>query len=145
MANKNIVYEQAKGLIRQEKIREGLEILDRLLEDPGHTEIFNDAGVCHYLLGDFEKGLEMLKRALDKSPEFALACINRFYLEKALDMKRNFDLSFRSINHDNISPDAPRPKISVIVRTFNRPEMLKHALQCLKDQTYKNFRDHCCE
>jgi len=134
-----VEHATAKSLIRAEKFREALELLQGPAECGPTAEILNDAGVCSYLLGDFERGLELFRLAHQKSPDYALAKINLFYLEKALDLKRNYDLTFRSINHDGISPDAPRPKISVIVRTFNRLEFLRNALNCLKAQEFKDF------
>jgi len=135
----NAEYERAKGLIREDKLDEGCELLKKLAPAEPTPEILNDAGVCLYLLGEFDAGLEMFRQALQKAPGFALAKVNLFYLEQSLDLKRNYDLSFRSINHDQLDPNAPRPKISVIVRTFNRPQLLKNALACLKNQSFKNF------
>ena len=135
----NPEIERAKHLVRQGKLGEGLELLEKIApSDPGPGPS-NDAGVCAYLLAEDDRAMQWFQEAEKKSPGFALSRINRFYLGKALDLKRNYDLTFRSINHDNMDQSAPRPKISVIVRTFNRPELLRHALQCLKDQTYKNF------
>ena len=143
-------YKQAKSLIRQEKIADGLEVLKKLAPSGHSAEVFNDAGVCYHLLGDSERGLDMFRLALEKAPAFALARINLFYLEKARELKRGNDLTFRSINHDGLSPNTPRPRISVIVRTYNRPDLLKEALASLKNQIFKDFEtivinDGCTE
>lgn len=41
--------------------------------------------------------------------------------------------------YQNILPTAP-PSFTVIIRTFRRPEVLRLTLQCLENQTYKQFR-----
>lgn len=135
----NAEYERAKKLIREDKIGEGCELLEKLAQEEPNPEILNDAGVCLYLLGEFSSAIERFKRALAAKADFALPKINLFYLEKACDLTKSFDLQFRSINHDNFSQAAPPPKISVIVRTYNRPQLLKNALACLKNQTFRNF------
>lgn len=132
-------FEQAKALVREEKLEAGLEVLKNLIAAGAGAELLNDAGVCSYLLGDFEKGLELVSDALKKAPGFSLARINKFYLERALGLVKDPALKFRSLNHDGLDPKTPRPKVSVIVRTYNRPELLAKALASLKAQRFKDF------
>jgi len=135
----SVSFEDAKALIRQDKLAEGLEALKQLMKAGAGPEILNDAGVCSYLLGDFEAGISLFEEALKKRPGFSLSGINKFYLEKVLEMVRNMDIKFRSVNSDGLDPKTPRPKVSVIVRTYNRPELLAKALESLKSQTFKEF------
>jgi len=132
-------YEQAKELIRKDEIEPALEILRRLEKTEASAELLNDIGVCLYLLRDFESALEYFERSLAKSPDFSLAKINKFYIERAWELLRNSDLRYRQIHHDGLIPKEPAPKISVIVRTYNRPDLLREALLSLKNQTFKDF------
>jgi|GEM_PF-1969165 len=133
------IYEQAKNLIRQEKIKEAEEILKSALGENSSAEIFNDLGVCKYLLGELESALGFFEQALKKSPEFSLAKINLFYVQKAQELMRKGYLQFRHIDHDGIDPLSPKPKISLIVRTYNRPDLLREALISVSRQSFRDF------
>jgi glycosyltransferase involved in cell wall biosynthesis len=132
-------YEQAKALVRAENFAEALTALKQLLAEKKSPEILNDAGVCAYLLGDFEAGLKLVSESAATAPGFSLARINKFYLEKALELKKSPALKYRQVNHDNLDPNAKKPKVSVIVRTYNRTELLAKALESVRAQRFTDF------
>ncbi|MFU8811325.1 MAG: tetratricopeptide repeat protein [Balneolaceae bacterium] len=43
------------------------ELLDEIEADPENTDLLNDAGVGHYLLGNYERAVHFLKRAAEGS------------------------------------------------------------------------------
>ncbi len=135
----NDAYERAKARIRENRMEEGAGILKASLGNGASAPMLNDLGVCEYLLGNFDRGLELFEQALKKAPSFCLARINLFYLEKANALVQKGYLNFRHLDHDGIADAGPRPKVSLIVRTYNRLDLLREALLSVSKQTFRDF------
>jgi len=133
------VYQKAKQLVRAEQIEPALKLFLEMEKTEPSPELLNDIGVCFYLLGDFARAIEYFEGSLEQKPDFSLAKINKFYLERASELLKNSDLRYQQIHHDGFSPSGPAPQISVIVRTYNRPDLLKEALESVKNQTFRDF------
>jgi len=135
----NDAYEKAKKLIREGKLEEGAKLLRKNLGKDAEAELLNDLGVCLYLLAEPDPALELFSESLKKAPNFCLSRINRFYVEKAKELRSKADLNFRHIDHDALPASRPKPRISLIVRTYNRPDLLREALVSAKKQTFRDF------
>ncbi|MFO8056989.1 MAG: glycosyltransferase [bacterium] len=99
----------------------------------------NDFAVALHLSGRSEEALEILNRLGDDNDLPVLPILNRYYLSRALEAKAAFDIKLEHKDHDGMScPDTP-PLVSVLVRTYNRPDLLKDALQSLAEQTFRDF------
>lgn len=74
---------------------------------------------------------------------FIAEIIRREYKFSKMEMARqnqNFDTdAFCKIVQAQKLPDTDLGKVSIIIPTFNRPEMLRHAIQSAVNQRYKNI------
>jgi tetratricopeptide (TPR) repeat protein len=79
-------------LAAQGRKQEARRVADKSLEyDPANPLNVTDAGHLHLLTGDFERGIELLRKALQLSPEFSYA---RTYLWHGLYLAGSFDEAF---------------------------------------------------
>jgi len=99
----------------------------------------NDLAVALHQAGREDEAVKKLRTLGDEDKLPALVRLNRMYLEKAVNIAAEYDLNWEHKDHDGVAcPDSP-PLVSVIVRTYKRPELLKEALASLKAQTYTDF------
>jgi glycosyltransferase involved in cell wall biosynthesis len=101
--------------------------------------IVNDLAVALHQAGRDEEAVKKLRLLGDEDKLPAIVRLNRMYLEKAVNIAAKHDLNWEHKDHDGIAcPDVP-PLVSVIVRTYKRPDFLKEALASLKAQTFTGF------
>jgi GT2 family glycosyltransferase/Flp pilus assembly protein TadD/MoaA/NifB/PqqE/SkfB family radical SAM enzyme len=129
--------------------------------NPDYAQAYDDLGVVYWKLGDNESALKNFKKACELNPDDHDAVINLgdlYKISKRMDEARDTYRAYLT-HHPNdskvsnaladlgpeIHPDIPNrtntapPLVSVIVPTFNRPEMLKETLKSILDQTYATF------
>jgi glycosyltransferase involved in cell wall biosynthesis len=101
--------------------------------------LLNDQAAVQWQLGNLEGALELLEEALKDYAPFVLAYLNHQYLAEVKNIKGEFDFKLEHINHDLLKEKDKIPRVSVIVRTCIRRELLGDALQSLAEQTFQDF------
>jgi len=128
----------AAGLFRKGDFEKAAVLLEK---EPGRADpyVSNDLAVALHQAGRTREAVEIL-RGLDQGEDLpAIVRFNRFYMEKVLEIQNSFDPSWQHKDHDGIACPQKPPLVSVIVRTYNRPDLLKQALESLKAQTLEDF------
>ncbi len=132
--------------------RKALEHMDRLefeqaartLKEMAADEdsswiVMNDLALCRFALGDAGEAVELLDRVLQKEPENSFAKINRYYVAEA-DKIRNSpppDPASRIREVRGKGPDSPR--VSVIMPTYNRPDLIRESIESVISQTFTDW------
>ena len=132
-------FEKAKNLVRENNLLLAQKIFEELIKEEPSSEILNDAGVIYYLLDDWDRALELFDNAKNFPNPCIFSSLNKYYLEKAKKIKENTDLKLIPKNYKGSLDNVSCPKISVIVRTYNRMDLLKDALNSIKQQTFNDF------
>ncbi len=99
----------------------------------------NDFAVALHQSGRSEEALQTLDNLGDDHEIPLLPFLNRYYLQKALEVKAGFDIKLEHADHDGLPCPETAPMVSVLVRTYNRPDLLAEALQSLAKQTFRDF------
>jgi glycosyltransferase involved in cell wall biosynthesis len=100
--------------------------------------LINDYALARHYLGESSAALDLL-RSLGSDDRLPSAVVlNRFYMEASFSILSSFDSSWAKSESDSGSHYCA-PRVSVIVRTFNRPDLLGEALASLKAQTFSDF------
>jgi len=99
----------------------------------------NDFAVALHQSGRSEEAFQLLDKTGDDQELPALPLLNRYYLQKALEVKAGFDIKLEHADHDGLPCPETAPMVSVLVRTYNRPDLLSEALQSLAKQTFRDF------
>jgi glycosyltransferase involved in cell wall biosynthesis len=136
------LHQDAKNLIRKARFKEAAEALKNLDPEKGNSALLNDAAVVQSLIGNTDEALALLEVALKKpfsSVPPVLAGLNQLYISEVKKIRESFDFRLEQKNHDNLSAQADRPKVSVIVRTYERKSLLEQALQSLARQNFQDF------
>ena len=129
---------RAIELMRDGEWGKAAELLAPLAAPGADPWLINDLAVALHQAGRAPEAVEKL-RALAAGPLPALIRLRRTYLEKAAAIASGFDPRWVHHDHDGAACPSRPPLVSVIVRTFQRPELLREALMSLKDQTMTAF------
>lgn len=101
--------------------------------------LINDLAVALHQAGHTREAVDKL-RALGGDDHLpAVIRLNRMCLEKAAAIAAGFDPRWVHNDHDGAACPSRPPLVSVIVRTFQRPELLREALASLKTQTFTDY------
>ncbi len=117
-------------------------MLNHVSENAGaYTAELNEHAVRAWMEGREEEALELAGKALDIDPAHVFARINLYYFNTARnireeDIKKQKNRVIEKIWESN--PPA-NPKVSVVLPTYQRPDMLKEALQSVISQTFEDF------
>lgn len=102
-------------------------------------EIIKD-GYNGYLV---ERGVSSIVEAIEKLKHVDLQKMSRNARESVIngwtwkEQVKKYEFMFYNIKQNKQASNSPL--VSVIVPTYNRPEMLKDAIQSILDQTFQNF------
>lgn len=130
--------------------------------NPAYTDAYNNLGVVHWKSGDDRKALENFRKAVELKPDAPDAYLNLgellISLEKASEARTIFKAYLE--NHPDCEPVAKvlasinqgeqrsgnivgtgieGPMVSVIVPTYNRPEMVQDTIKSILNQTFQDF------
>ncbi len=114
----------------------------RILSRVGHGNdplSANDLAVALHQNKKTPEALELLSWFKNKSNVPAVLRLNAFYMERALELDKDFDPAWRHEDMDGAAPPERPPLVSVIVRTYNRTAYLAEALASLKAQTFADY------
>ncbi len=99
----------------------------------------NDLAMCRFMLGDTDSAVELLNQVLARYPENSFARINRFYVIEA-DKVRKAPRPDPGSKIKEIRGQGPdKPFISVIMPTYNRPNLIRESLESVLRQTFQDF------
>ena len=131
-------FNQIKGY------QEAIEYFEKCLEIKKSDSYYCALGLTYFQLEDLNNSVWAFKEALKINPENENAKEISENLNKVLCAK-NGKNQINSISvgldeeHQHRSYKEIVPKISVIVPTFNRPQMLIESVKSILSQTYQNF------
>jgi len=131
-------FNQIKGY------QEAIEYFERCLEIKKSESYYCALGLTYFQLKDLRKSVSAFKEALKINPENENAKEIAENLTKVLCAKNKkhqnksiaVDIAADRLRHPN---EEVTPMISVIVPTFNRPQMLMESVKSILSQTYQNF------
>jgi len=77
------LFEKAFSSMQNRQWKKALELFQEVLDiDPGHVQSWGNLGLVHAAMGEKEKSLTCLDRALDLDPHYEPARVNRLAIEK---------------------------------------------------------------
>ncbi len=138
MRGKETARSRALQFMRQGAWEKAIEEYDRQDEfaDPLCA---NDYAVTLHQAGRYEEALQVLKNLGNDDGLPLPAFLNLYYMKEAARVKTSCKNSVEHKDHDGLPCPKERPLVSVMVRTFNRPDFLEEALQSLSRQTFQDF------
>jgi glycosyltransferase involved in cell wall biosynthesis len=130
---------RALAAMREDRWGEAVKILETAARERDDPWIINDLAMATHQAGDLEAGVALLDQlpANDNNLPAAVR-LNRYYLTRARDLWAGFDPCWKRERGDDESRENA-PKVSVIVRTYQRPDLLEEALRSLKVQSFSDF------
>jgi len=121
---------------RWEEAKRFLEEVMGVSEDAG---AMNDLALICARTGEREKARELLEAAMQKPDQEVRTGINYFYISElaGLGPSRGEDARTRVLEM-KVGDEALKPRLSIVMRTLNRGELIREAIQSVLRQ---NFRD----
>ncbi|HUT53932.1 MAG TPA: glycosyltransferase family A protein [bacterium] len=128
-------HKQALREMEAQRFNEARAILEPLTEAGGPWIIANDLALCRSMTGDPESGLALLDGVLSREPANGFARVNRFYVAEAAKVRSAPPPDPRSKIRDTLGQGPSRALISVVMPTFNRPDLIKESIASVLAQT----------
>jgi len=115
------------------------DLLERAADHAPSWTAQNDMALCRFALGDGRAALEMFDEILAHEPQNSFARINRFYVSEADKIKKAPppDPESKIIEQKGEGPESPR--VSVIMPTYNRPQMIRESIESVMAQTFTDW------
>jgi radical SAM protein with 4Fe4S-binding SPASM domain len=130
--------------------------------NPGYAEAYNNLGVAYWKKGDNQRALDNLSKAIELDPDAPDAYLNigevlislekdteardllRKYLENHPTCQQVTDALARIGQPSHPLEPVMRtsiegPLVSVIIPTYNRPDMVKDTIRSILSQTFQDF------
>jgi len=115
-------------------------LLERVLKEKESAAVLNDLALVSGRLGQDSRMLELIERAEQKPDADIRVKVNHFYLSELsrLDRGRGEKALERVKELKRGDPEL-KPRLSVLIRTFNRTELLMQAVASVRAQEFKNW------
>lgn len=99
--------------------------------EPHHTEAWNHLGLCHALLGQFDKAIQAFEKAIENDPQYVSAYIN---LAEVHEKRGNWDAASNTLEKTvSIYPNAERVRIyDTLARSYFIQKKYDLALEILE-------------
>ena len=154
--------DQAETLHAQGDLDGACAAIDKAITyEPLYARAFNDRGVVYWETGDNGKALENFKKAMALDPDDRDTVLNLAELLIKLERQAEAEKILKTFlgNHPDcatihdllVNIEVPEtrdhfiklkinsPMVSVIVPTYNRPEMLKETIKSILAQSYQDY------
>jgi len=128
------LHKKACLLINDGLYEEALGILERIAATP---DALNDRAVALHQMGRTAEALPLLEEALKARPDHMAALLNHRYMKLVIGAMS--PVPARRVIEDWGPPPCPSPAVSVIIPTYNRPELLAESAASVLNQTHKDL------
>ena len=134
------LHKKALERIQAEDFTAAREILEPAAQRAGGPWILrNDLALCRSMTGEAEAARELWDQILRAEPGNSFALINRFYAAEADKVKKTPWPDPRGKIRE-VRGDGPEsPLISVVMPTFNRPDLIRESIASVLAQTMQNW------
>lgn len=95
----------------------------------------NDLALCEFMSGRDEAAIRLLEEITAADPENSFARINRYYVEAAAMVKKQPPPDPLAKIREIRGKGPDRPLVSVIMPTYNRPELIRESVESVFCQT----------
>jgi glycosyltransferase involved in cell wall biosynthesis len=131
-------HKDALEKINAEDFSGAAEILN--MEPGGGSWLLrNDLALCQYMLGDADGAVELLDRIIEDDPGNGFAAINRFYVAEAQKVRSSPPPDPKSRVKEARGEGPDSPLVTVVMPTFNRPDMIRESIESIKAQTMRDW------
>ena len=132
--------DQVRELVLAGNWAEAKAALERAAENFEGSAAKNDLALVLATMGEQKRALELINQAQTKADADIRVYVNHYYLGKLADFpeSRGQDALFRVVELRR-SELAVRPRISVIMRTYNRPGLISEAIASVKNQKFQDW------
>ena len=137
------LYPQAgevQAMAQTRRFEEASLLLEQSIKSKPTAAALNDLALVSAALGRYREMLDAIQRAMAMPDANIMVKVNQYYLTELskLDRGRGENALERVVDLKRGDPEL-KPRISVIIRTYNRAEIIRHAVQSVLDQQFKDW------
>jgi glycosyltransferase involved in cell wall biosynthesis len=135
------LYLRGLEALLDERFEDALEELERVREWGAKDPVMlNDLALARMAVGQSEGAISLLSELMDDQTPHPFVHINNYYCRRVLEISalKGPPLGARIkklIRRD----DMLWPRVSVIMATYNRPQLIRESLESVLSQTFKDF------
>jgi glycosyltransferase involved in cell wall biosynthesis len=132
--------DKVKELVYSGRMPEAGQLLEQALKERESAAALNDLALVRAKTGPEQLALELIERA-EKQPDADVRVkVNHYYLTELakLDRSRGQNARERVIDLKCGDPGL-KPKLSIIMRTYNRPEVIKFAIESVLGSQFQDW------
>ncbi len=119
---------------------EAERFLEEVMAVSENAGALNDLALIYARTGEWEQARRLMESAMQQPDRDVRTRINYFYIAElmALDQSRGEKARERVLDL-KVGDQALKPRLSIVMRTLNRGEMIRGALKSVLDQNFKNW------
>jgi glycosyltransferase involved in cell wall biosynthesis len=132
--------DKVKELVFSGKWDKARSLLESVLEINENAGVLNDLALVVTRFGERDRAFDMIDRAASQPDADVRVRMNRFYISELAEFNENRgEKALERVVETRRGDDNLKPKLSVIMRTYNRPALIEYAVKSVLDQKYKDF------
>jgi len=137
--NQHISYASFLEEGNAELIRDKFEQWEKKGEK--NPDFLNDLALVKFACGKKEQAIKILEKLVKSHPQRSFATINLYYIKKFQTLYQTDKVKNISERIEFIKKDMRNfhPKISILMPTYNRLDIITKAIKSVLKQTFKNF------
>ncbi len=132
--------DQVRRSLLAHKWPEAKRLMEQVIEVSESAGVLNDLALFCARTGEWERALGLMENAMQRPDQDVRTGINYFYISElsSLNPSRGQDARNRVLELKT-GDEALKPKLSIVMRTFNRGELIAEAVKSVRAQSFKDW------
>jgi tetratricopeptide (TPR) repeat protein len=94
------VFNRAFEALHEKRFQAAIDLFDQVLAiEEGHVQSYGNMGLAYAGLGNRQKAIECLNKAIELNPDYEPAIINRIAVDRLKDGEAMSDVAFREVDY----------------------------------------------
>jgi|GEM_PF-1018785 len=130
---------EIKELVESGRWEQAKETLEGLVSQRNDSAMLNDLALIYARLGEREKAFEIIERAKAQDDDVRI-WVNHYFLDHLRKIKNERgENALKRIKELKIGDPNLKPRLSIIMRTYNRGQLIEHSVKSVLGQKFQDW------
>jgi len=132
--------DKVKRLLLNHQWDDAKRLLEEVFTVSDTSGALNDLALICSRTGEWKRALELMELAMKKPDRDIRTDVNYFYISELSGLNRSRGEDARSrVLELKVGDESYEPKLSIVMRTFNRGALIKEAIRSVFEQSFKDW------